>query len=184
MSVIPQSIQSYFRNRHLKKQLQVKKANLHKRVNLEKAKTIGILFDASRLDIRQAALQYADQLKRNRKKVHLLGFFNLKQDTNASHDFNFFDKKSVDWRQLPKGKSVDFFLNQNFDIFVFLNPTSTPYSEYIAALSNAHLKVGPVTNQTECYDLMLNVKDKGNLKHFIQQMESILRKTNIEHEAA
>ena len=58
------------------------------------------------------------------------------------------------------------------------------YSEYIAALTNAHLKVGPIADLTEVYDLMINVKNKSNLCTFIKQMESILLKTNVEHEAA
>ena len=179
-----QTVQSYFRDSKLKKELQRKKGFSKKKVNLETAKSIGLLFDATRLDIRQTALQYAEQLKKQRKKVNLLGFFDVKQDPNASHSFPYFDKKSIDWTQSPKGDEVKYFLQQNFDIFVFLNPTTTPYSEYIAALTNAHFKVGPLAERTDCYDLMLNVNNKASLKHFIKHMEDILLKTNIEHEAA
>lgn len=168
----------------MKKELQKRSGFIKKKVNIQSAKSVGILFDATALDRRQAVLQYADQLKKQRKKVTLLGYFDVKQSQGASHDFKFFDKKQINWLQMPKGENVDFFLQQNFDIFVFLNPTTTNYSEYIAALAKAHLKVGPISTEIDAYDLMLNVKNKASIKDFIQHMEAILKKTNKEHEAA
>lgn len=179
-----QQVRSYFRTATLKKQLQKQSSFIKKRVNINSAKRIGILFDATQLSMRQAALQYADQLKKQRKKVSLLGYFDVKQSKDASHDFNFFDKKNIDWRYIPSGKEVDFFLQQNFDIFVFLNPTTTNYSEYIAALAKASLKVGPISTEIDYYDLMLDVKNKANSKDFIKQLQLVLQKTNQEHEAA
>jgi hypothetical protein len=179
-----QNARAYFRASSIKKQLAKPSSFLKKRVNINSATTIGILFDATSLDTRQTALQYADQLKKQRKKVKLLGYFDVKQDKNASHAFPFFDKKHLDWRSIPRGKEVDFFLQHNFDIFVFLNPITSHYSEYIAALAKASLKVGPVSSELDCYDLMLGVKNKADMKEFIKQLQLLLQKTNQEHEAA
>ncbi len=179
-----QNVREYFKKSTLKKELQKRGNFIKKKVNIQSAKSIGILFDATSLDRRQAILQYADRLKKQRKKVFLLGYFDVKQSDGASHDFKFFDKKSINWMQAPKGDAVDFFLQQNFDIFVFLNPTTTTYSEYIAALTKANLKVGPISTEMEAYDLMLSVKNQTSIKDFIQHMEAILKKTNKEHEAA
>lgn len=179
-----QNARSYLRTRQIKKQLEKRAGFLKKRVNINSAKTIGILFDATRLDTRQAAMQYADELKKQRKKIRLLGYFDIKQSKEASHAFSFFDKTQLDWRYIPKSKEVDFFLQQNFDIFVFLNPTSSHYSEYIAALANASLKVGPISLELDCYDLMLDVKNKANINDFIKHLQLVLQKTNQEHEAA
>ncbi|HKK77299.1 MAG TPA: hypothetical protein VJ953_19630 [Saprospiraceae bacterium] len=179
-----QNARAYFRARRIKKQLEKQSSFLKKRVNINSAKNIGILFDATRLDTRQAALQYADQLKKQRKKVKLLGYFDVKQSKDASHAFPFFDKKHLDWYFIPRSKEIDFFLQQNFDIFVFLNPISSHYSEYIAALTKASLKVGPISSELDCYDLMLDVKNKATLTDFIKQLQLVLQKTNQEHEAA
>lgn len=179
-----QNARDFFRARRIKKQLEKQSGFLKERVNINSAKTVGLLFDATRLDTRQDALQYADQLKRQGKKVKLLGYFEVKQSKDASHAFPFFDEKQLDWRNIPKGEQVDFFLQQNFDIFVFLNPTTTPYSEYIAALTKASLKVGPISSELDSYDLMLDVKNKANLTDFIKQLQLVLQKTNQEHEAA
>ena len=86
--------------------------------------------------------------------------------------------------QVPKGEAVNFFLQEKFDIFVYLNPITNTYSEYIAALAKASLKVGPISTEHDSYDLMLSVKNNANIKDFIQHMEAILKKTNKEHEAA
>lgn len=177
-------VRSHFRALKIEKHLQKQPSFIKKRVNITSAKRIGILFDATRLDVRQAALQYADQLKRQHKKVKLLGFFDVKQSKEASHDFSFFDKSNLDWRYIPSGKEVDFFLQENFDIFVFLNPITANFAESIAALTKASLKVGPISSQLDCYDLMLDIKDKANIKDFIKQLQLVLQKTNQEHEAA
>lgn len=184
MSLIPEPIQQYFRNKKMNTALKEQAGTKKLKVNWEKAKSIGLLFDATQLDKRQAALKYVDQLRSKKKKVKVLAYFDAKQHKEASFDFPFFDKSNLDWMNCPKGEQVDFFLSQKFDIFTFLNPTTSVYSEYIAALSNAHLKIGPISKQLDCYDLMLNVKDKMNLNPFIQHLEFNLQKTNIEYEAA
>jgi len=178
-----QSLRHYFRNRSMQKTLSLKPQISKKKVNIQNAQQIGILFDATKLEPRQEALRYAKALKEQGKKVKVLGFINGHQK-DAHFPFKYFDKKSIDWTQRPKGENVKAFLDQDFDIFVFLNPITSVYSEYIAALTNAHLKVGPIADLTDVYDLMINVKNKSSLPAFIKQMESILLKTNVEHEAA
>lgn len=173
-----QNARSYLRARRIHRQGKKQTGFLKERVNMATAQTVGILFDASELGHRQAAMAYARQLQQQHKKVSLLGYFNVKQDKEASHNFPFFDISQINWLEMPKGTEVDFFLQQKFDIFAFLNPISTPYAEYIAALSIASLKVGPVSKQIDCFDLMLDVKNKATLKDFITQLQATLQKTH------
>ena len=166
--------------RSLQKKLKAKASQERRFVNLESAAIVGLLFDATELDNREKALAYAKTLKKRGKKVKLLGFFDNKLD-NPNFTFPYFNRKNIDWALRPKGTSVEEFLQIKFDIFINIATQTQPYSEYIAALTNAQLRVGPSTDQTFCYDLMIDLAGQKTLNAFIQQVEFILRKN--EHEA-
>lgn len=151
-------------------------------VGFEKAQSIGILFDATDLDKREAVFQYAENLSNNNKRVKLLGFFDSKLD-DPNFTFRYFNRKQLDWAGRPHGENVQEFVEQPFDMMINLDTISKPQAEYISAQSHAHLRIGPVTENTFCYELMVDISGSQNLQTFIQQMESILAKTNArQHE--
>ena len=121
--------------------------------------------------------------KAKAKKVQLLGFFDNKQ-AGESFTFPYFNRKAIDWALRPSGKEVQEFLKEPFDLLITLDVQSKKYAEYIAALSNAHLRVGPYTPNTYCYDLMLDAGRSSTLTFFIQQLELFLQRTNTRNEAA
>ena len=71
------------------------------------------------------------------------------------------------------------FLDQKFDLLFVLKPSLDEHMEYIAALAYAHLKVGPCTEKTYCFDLMIDADSKQPLDRFIQQIQQLLKKTNV-----
>lgn len=146
-------------------------------VGLENVQSVGILFDATDLNIRDIILQYAKQLTLNNKRVKLLGYFDSKvEDPNFT--FRYFNRKNLDWAGRPHGEQVQEFLEQPFDMMINLDTISKPPAEFISAQSKAHLRIGPVTEHTFCYELMIDISKSNNLQEFIQQMEFILAKTN------
>ena len=170
-------IRQFFYKRFLRKQLANKsKSKTSKKINLESAKRIGILFDATDLKTRKTILDYVETLKNRRKVVKLLGYFDNKLKDN-NFTFRHYNKKNINWALLPKGDQVDDFINQPYDVMINLNTKSTKDGEYITALTNAPLKVGPVTENTACYDLMLDSGKNIEINQFIKQVESILKKT-------
>lgn len=168
----------YFRNNSLKQHLQQKKAAIRQWMNFDKAASIGVLFDATDLDKRQTALKYAENLRASGKKVKLLGFFDSPQE-DPNFTFGYFNRKNIDWALRPNGKNVEYFLQSTYDILITLNPLTHLHTEYIAALANAHLKVGPVTGNVYCYDMMIDVNNKNNIGDFIREMEKLFKITNI-----
>lgn len=179
MSII-RNIQTYFRNNSLKGKLKLQSRQARKRVNFEEAQTVGLIFDATDNDKRQTALSYAEKLGKLGKKVKLLGFFDSKQDS-PDFTFGYFNRKNIDWALRPGGKSVESFLQGAYDVLITLNPLTNQHAEYIAALANAHLKIGPSTENIYCYDLMIDVRNKNSVLDFIREMELLLTKTNIKH---
>lgn len=182
MSLI-QKIKSAFYKKSLRQKLKQGAAQTRQIVSFESAATVGLLFDATELNDREVALDYARNLKKRGKKVKLLGFFDNKLD-NPNFTFPHFNRKNIDWAQRPTGKEVEEFIQRPLDIFINLATKTSSYTEYIAALTNAPLRVGPCTDQTFCYELMIDLAGPKTLEAFIKEIEKILKITNTRHEAA
>ena len=143
-------------------------------LSLDQAKSIGILFDGSKPEDRELVLNYAKKLKGQGKKVKLMAYFDsdLKSENFTYWHFN---KKQVDWALRPKTKEAEDFAQRPFDLLINLSRNAIIPLEYIAALSKARFRVGPSTEKTFCYDLMIEHDSKQDLKVFLQQVVHYLK---------
>lgn len=156
----------------------------HQSVNYQKASQIGILFDGSELQIREAVLKYADGLKKKGKKIKLLGFFNNKLDNNE-FAFDTFSKKDFDWLYRPlKSKNVEEFIRKDFDLLLSLDMDDQLPLQFIAAKSAARFRVGPITNNLDCFELMIDLGGKKDIQQLTQQIDFYLNKMESTHGAA
>ncbi len=176
-----QNIRTYFFRQSLQNLLKQQRSK-QRAVSFEEAQSIGILFDATDLEKRHIVLEYADQLRNHGKRIKRLGFFDSKLD-DPNFTFKYFNRKNLDWAGRPIGENVRNFTQEAFDWLLILDTVSTPQFEHIAAMSNASLRVGPVAENTSCYDIMIDTNNP-DLLNFIKQMEFVLAKTNTRHEAA
>ena len=167
--------------RFLKKEQQRQRRRMQS-FNLDTAQRIGLLFNATDLDDRQMVMRYAESLKKNGKRVRLLGFFDTEQ-RDPNFTFLHYNKKQFDWALRPRSEDVQKFMDTPFDLLLNVEPATHLHSEYVAMLSKASIKVGPITTNTDCYDLMIDAADKKNVRAFLDQIESLLMKTNTAHEA-
>ncbi len=175
-----QNLRNRFFQRALKQQARQNTA-ARRSINFNDAQFIGLLFDATDLDEREIVFQYAEKLRDRHKRIKLLGFFDsMVEDSNFT--FKYFNRKKLDWAQRPIGENVQEFAAQPFDLMIHLSTTAKPQMDYIAAISKAHLRIGPYSDNTFCYDVMIDSGSNKNLKDFIQQMESVLEKTSTRHE--
>jgi len=167
------TIKKYFHHRFLidkLKQIQVSR----KSVNLNEAKEIGILFDATDTDQKQLVENLAKQLKDQNKKTVLLGFYNFPKPA-INFSFDYFNKKNLNWRLAPVGHTVESFIQRKFDILINLSVKEILPLEYISALSQANFRVGPYEkNKTYCYDLMIDTGEEKDLKNLIEQVKHYL----------
>ncbi len=173
-------IQRGLQQRTLKKKL-AKEDRKVGEMNMAKAKLIGLVFDANELAKRDIVLAYAEKLKKEGKHVRLLGFLE-QPPAEDSFTFKYYTKKDINWKGVPAGQDIKDFLDEPLDLFIHINLSTNLHSEAIAALSNASLKIGPVTENIHCYDLMIDPAKNQSLSDFIQQVEQLLQKTNTEHE--
>lgn len=143
----------------------------------ESAKKIGLLFNATDQQQRQTVLSFAKTLESKGKKVQLLAFYDDKKQ-QPNFTFKHFSQKELNFFRRPKGLFVDDFIAEPFDILINLFLVEEPALEYISALSKAQLRVGPYTERTYCYDLMIDTSNRQDLSRFIEQIEFLLNKMN------
>lgn len=177
------NIRLYVHNRSLQQRLNERPVVPLKHVSLASAKTVGLFFDGTEIEQQHIAQAFAEKLKSQGKQVRLLAYLHLDV---ADGDFPFpsFTKKQVDWAMRPKAPALDDFLNHPFDLFFCLSTRSDILSDYVALLVRAGLKVGPVSEKTTAYDLMVDAKPNLGLERFIQQTMAILEKTNVQYQPA
>jgi hypothetical protein len=165
--------------RHLQKRLRQLKRRMNS-VNVENAKTVGILFDATNPETRQAIISYAKLWKKKGKKVLLLGFFNAKTG-NEELPFPSFNRKGLDWMKRPKNQACDEFLKAPLDLLIL--PCQHPLQPltYITALHPAPLKVGTAHPLSSPYlDLMVDTGENQSLDFLLKQINVYLKLINNE----
>ncbi len=175
MSIVSK-IRSYFYNNHLEKKLSLKKLD-RSSIEFDIAESIGILFDATDAINRTKVMDYAKNLKKNGKKVKLLGFVKSKQKDLSFH-FKFFTLNEVNWKMIPESDEVNHFIYNKFNILISLYLGKNNPIEYISTLSNASLRVGPFSENINSYDLIIDTPIGTDLEHLIKQVDFFLNKIN------
>ena len=161
--------------------LKKKLRNFHperKFLNIDDAKEIGVLFDATEESQREIVNRFVKKLKKENKAVELLGF--IRQPKMAVNiDFPFFTKKNLNWFYRPEGENISYFIRKPFDILINAHTHNNSSLEYIAALSHAKFRVGRyIDSKKFCFDFMINTNGSDDLNDFIHQVNHYLKIIN------
>ena len=168
---ITNSLRRRLHHRILKKKFNT--AKIFSKIMPDEAKTIAVIFDATKVETRKTIETFVQKLRNKGKRVTLFAFFNGKEKPSLA--FNFFNKKEVNWYGIPKGETVNKFLNETFDLlYCLFNGEHLPL-EYIGAMTQSHFKVGPYTDDLIRYDLMIDTENI-DLQDFIHNIEFYLTK--------
>lgn len=157
-------------------------------MNMSEAKTIGILFEASNAENFELVKRYVGYLREMRKKVKVIGYFSTKeipQLTYSKLEYDFFDKKQLNWYVKPSGAVIDNFIEEEYDILIDLNIHEHLPLKFIAGLSKARFKVGKTQQgSAEIYDLSIDHSADKTLKYFLRQVDTYLMMINKREENA
>lgn len=170
--------QSVYARALRKRQAAVRRQSATTELRFATAGTVGLFFH---LPDEKTALEFADRLRREGKKVTLLAWQPDEKAAPSDHPFPVFGPKEVDWYTRPKREEVLQFMDQPFDLLFFLNTQSDRLSDFIAVGSRASCKLGPLSEHPAAYDLMIDVAPGAELRIFIQQIMAILEKTNVQY---
>ncbi len=158
--------------RALKKQLKLQSFQRNP-VEYQKAKNIGVLVNASDPQNIEIVKKFVATNSKSMRNVKVLAYFHDKEE-HPNFPYSYFGKKDINLISKPSGPIVEQFINQPFDILFNLCQEKNLMLNYIAALSKAHMRVGPFQENTDHYDLIVDIPQGKGINYFIQQAEQIL----------
>jgi hypothetical protein len=138
-------------------------------------KKIGILFDATVVEDKYEILELEKMLQATGAKTTLMGYLDHEADT-AGLSFRHFTNKDRSFYFIPSNNDVDRFLEVDYDMVINADLSQSLSLHYLAALSDAYIKVGPHSEFDEFYHLVLDTKDTLTIKQYISELISILNK--------
>lgn len=163
----------------LKFSRELKPLNRHRKyINLAGAENIGILFDASLEKNYLIVYDFARQLLDQQKKIKALGFINGMNIPHYCHpllSFDYFTLKDLNWYKKPVSHFVRDFISLEFDIAINLDTSNIKYLTYVMGVSRSRFKVGKYhPENTKYLDLMIDVKDGGNVELLLKEITHYL----------
>jgi len=174
---ILKNIKNVFYNSALKNAVKSSKNIKREMLNIDTAKHVGIIFNATKTNDVITVTRFADSLRKENKEVFILGYQDrkLKEET----DNRLFDNKNVNWYGIPNDGKIDLFQSLNIDILICAFEEECLPLEYIAATSKAKFRVGAFSKaKTNYYELMINIKEKKDLSLLLNQTLHFLKVIN------
>jgi hypothetical protein len=148
--------------------------------NLKNAASIGVIYNATKIEDFNAVKYFVAELKKITPEVFALGYVNKKELDNfhiQPLEFLFFCLKDLNKYYKPNEGSVTEFANKEFSILIDLNLEEVLSVRFVLAESKALFKVGRRTSiEPNYYDLMLDINpaDENALEFFIEQVQIYL----------
>lgn len=143
-------------------------------VNLNEAKTIGIVYLVSTERTFKIVKELIKELSSSRREVLTIGFVNRKEIPSyciAPNSGYYFNKNELNWLGMPKNDYINKFLQKEIDILIDLSMNDLFVLDYISSLSHAKFKIGRFTDEQESrFDFMLKVKKDITFESFIDQI--------------
>ena len=171
----------------LKFQHDLKKIKLKREVvSFEAAAKIGLLYDATDERDYEVVKAYVKQIRANYKKdILALGYVDKKvlpPGQFAQYGLDFFTKKDLDFRMIPKDPIVINFINEKFDILVNFNSGKCFPLQYIAAMSHARFRIGRYDKKNmHAYDMMVQITGDPPIKNVIEEIQIFLGQLRNQH---
>ncbi len=155
-------------------------------MNMEEAKSVGILFDATEAGNFELVKKYIVYLKEMKKRVKAIGFYNLKQTPPMAYsklEYDFFTIKDLNWYNFPDSIYVRNFIEDEYDILLDLNINDLFPLRYVSSLSKAKFKVGKKNDRnSDIFDMMIDADASKGMKYFLKNIDTYLFIINKKHD--
>ena len=142
--------------------------------NLEQAKSIGVVYDASTENDYNRAASLIRHLQSQGKMVKSIGlspFKVLPHYLPVKLAFNYISLKDINWYKKPENQFIDEFIAYEFDVLIDLNLQADDSLLYVVKLSKAKFKIGLYNEaQKDVYDFMLEGIEPGKVSLFIKEL--------------
>lgn len=147
---------------------------------LENAKSIGVIFDASKLENFAPMSSFINEISNNGSRVLVLGFLeknDKKKIKIKSENITYFTRGNINWNGKSMKDNVSEFIDETFDILIDLSFKEDMAVKFLVAKSKAKFKVGNFSDKEYTfYDLTLKVSnDTENMFiYFLNQLKKYL----------
>ncbi len=138
--------------------------------HFQNIRQVGVLFDATSEKDHKSVLRFRTQLKDKGLDVHLLGFFNQKEEPGP-RDFSYFNIEGVGFAMTPSSDVAKQFIERAFDVLINLDYNGNVTLNFISAASRALFKIGPATGNPKHYDLMIDLGENYQMKQLITEIQ-------------
>ena len=150
--------------------------------NLDDAKSIGILFEATSKEQILEVKPLVDYFFKLRKDVKAFGYVNSKKFDEChipKLQYDFFNLKDLNWYYKPQNDYILNFVKKEYDILINLSDSNCIPLKYLVASSPVRFKVGKHEEGYEIYDLMIKLDKKDdNMKKLISEIAKYLKVIN------
>ncbi len=141
--------------------------------NLDSAKLIGVIWHPTQKE----AFQYLKNFF-NKKQGIFRGFCVFEEDVNPHTDSNTLTTADLNWLGFPKPGKIDDFTSINFDVLINMALNQNLVLDYITLLSKAKFKVGYSTNESNYFDLNINIGENDDAMYLVKQQIFYLAQLN------
>jgi hypothetical protein len=156
-----------------------KMSRKNRSVSLSSAQNIGILVPIQNQNELQEAEVLATQLKKEHKRVKLMGFlFDKTIQVSPNSNIEIISVEDTEWNYIPKKEKILNFINNEFDILINLCTDVCFPLVYITALSKSLFKVGAYDKRNSAiFDFMVDTKQQSitgfsiELKHYLDKIK-------------
>lgn len=157
----------------------------HESKPFSQMKRVSLLFDATDVEVEKLSLAFSERLKKQGKQVTLLGYIHRKEKAGQQqHAFHSFSRAQVDWLSRPTGEAATSFMDTHADLLILISKHNWMWMNYIAALTQAKFRVGMANAPSDCYELMIDLGAKQDLKEYLQHVEFFLQKMHATNETS
>lgn len=143
-------------------------------VNLEEAKTIGVVYVVSSERTFKIIKELIKTLSGPQRQVLIIGYVNRKEIPSycvAANSGYYFNKNELNWLGIPKNDYLKKFIDQDIDILIDLSQDDIFVLDYITSLSKAKFKIGQYTEEyTNRFDFMIKAQKDISFESFIDQI--------------
>ena len=156
-----------------------KMSRKNRSVSLSSAQNIGILVPIQNEKELQEAEILATQLKKEHKKVKLMGFlFDKTIKLSSNSNIEIISPEDIEWNYVPKNEKIVNFINNEFDMLINLCTEVCFPLIYITALSKSLFKVGAYDKRNSAFfDFMVETQQHSisgfsvELKYYLDKIK-------------
>lgn len=155
-------------------------------VSFDSAARIGLLYDATDERDYEVVKAYVKHIRTAFKKdILALGYVDKKvlpPGQFAQYGLDFFTRKDLDFKMIPKDPIVQNFINEKFDILVNFDSGKCFPLQYISAMSHARFRIGRYVHRNlSCYDMLVQIAGDPPMKTVIEEIQVFLHQLRSHH---